>query len=56
MPGGGWTRVYSALLTRCEDGTLAIAAVDLHTVRIACPKPAIREQREALLGQISAAR
>ena len=56
MPGGGHARVYSAILARREEGTIGIAAVDYKRIRVACPKPATREQCESLLGQISVAR
>jgi hypothetical protein len=56
MPGGGTARVYSAVMARCEEGTIGMALVDYGRVRLACPKPATREQCEALLGQISVAR
>lgn len=56
LPGGGRMRAYSAVRERCEEGTIEMAAVELHRVRIGCPKPATQEQCVSLLGQISPAR
>jgi hypothetical protein len=56
MPGGGWHRVYTAVLVQCDEGTIGMASMGGGRVRLACPKPATREQCELLLRQISAAR
>jgi hypothetical protein len=48
----GWARGYSTILAQCDDGTIVMEAVDYARVRLACPKPATREQCEALLGRI----
>jgi hypothetical protein len=56
LPGGGFARVYSAVLARCDDGAIGMIAVEYTRVRLGCPKPASRDECEALLNKISEAR
>jgi hypothetical protein len=53
IPGSGWARTVSAVVARCDDGAIALEAVDNQMVRVSCPQPATRTQCEVLLGKIS---
>jgi hypothetical protein len=50
--GRGWAHEYSTVY-QCDEGNIALSVEDYPRARLACPRPATREQCEALLGKIS---
>ncbi len=52
LPGGGWARLRRGVTAQCDEGTIAIIALE-NAVRVGCEKPTTRERCDALLRSIS---
>jgi hypothetical protein len=54
--GNGEVRATYGITAYCDEGTIAIIALENRRVRVGCGKPTTRDRCEALLTKISSAR